>query len=90
MTKQKIGYSEIKVINSKFKIKKTMQDLFDQIVNITKASAYDILAGHVKELKEVIRDLIEKGELDDLKFTDENDTAEFKTILNRAKILSMQ
>jgi hypothetical protein len=90
MTKQKIGYSEIKVINSKFKIKKTMQDLFDQIVNITKASAYDVLAGHVKELKEVIRDLIEKGELDDLKFTDENDTAEFKTILNRAKILSMQ
>lgn len=67
-----------------------MQDLFDQIVNITKASAYDVLADHVKELKEVIRDLIEKGELDDLKFTDENDTAEFKTILNRAKILSMQ
>jgi hypothetical protein len=67
-----------------------MEDLFDQIVNITKASAYDVLAGHVKELKEVIRDLIEKGELDDLEFTDENDTAEFKTILNRAKILSVQ
>jgi hypothetical protein len=91
MTKQKIGYSEIKVINSKFKIKKkTMEDLFDQIVNISKSSAYDVLAGHVKELKEVIRDLIEKGELDDLEFTEANDTAEFKTILNRAKILSVQ
>ena len=44
----------------------------------------------VRELKQVIRDLIEKGELDDLEFTEANDTTEFKTILNRAKILSMQ
>jgi hypothetical protein len=67
-----------------------MEDLFNQIANISKAGAYDILAQQVGELKQVIRDLIEKGELDDLKFTDENDTAEFKTILNRAKILSVQ
>lgn len=67
-----------------------MEDLFNQIANISKAGAYDILAQQVRELKQVIRDLIEKGELDDLKFTDENDTAEFKTTLNRAKILSMQ
>lgn len=68
-----------------------MEDLFNQIANISKAGAYDILVAHqVRELKQVIRDLIEKGELDDLEFTETNDTAEFKTILNRAKILSVQ
>lgn len=67
-----------------------MDNLFEQIATISKAGAYDILAEQVKELKQVIRDLIEAGELDDISFTDANDTAEFKTILNRAKILSMQ
>jgi hypothetical protein len=45
-----------------------MDNLFEQIVNITKASAYDILVEQVKELKadnetlkQVIKDLI--GEL---------------------------
>ena len=63
-------------------------NLKDTIVNISKAAAYDILAAQVKELKQVIKDLIEVGELDDLEFTDEEGTEEFKAVLNKAKILS--
>lgn len=63
--------------------------LFNQMVNISKAHGYDILADHVKELKQVIRDLIESGDLNDLEFTDKESTDEFKTILNKAKILSI-
>jgi len=66
-----------------------MDNLQEQIINISKAHAYDILADQVKELKEVIRELIEAGDLDDLTFTDSDSTNEFKTILNKAKILSL-
>lgn len=66
-----------------------MTDLFEQATIITKAHGYDILANHVKELKEVVRRLIEAGDLNDLEFTDKEDTANFKAILNKAKILSL-
>ena len=63
--------------------------LFEQIANITKANGYDILAKQVIELKQVIMELIDVGELEDIEFNDSNDTAEFKKILNKAKILSI-
>lgn len=62
-----------------------MDNLFEQMTAISKAGAYDALVPHVKELKQVIRDLIEAGDLNDLEFT----TDEFKAILNRAKLLSI-
>lgn len=64
-----------------------MDNLFEQFANISKAHAYDILTDHVKELKEVIRQLIDAGDLEDLEFTTEADTLKFKLILNRAKNL---
>lgn len=67
-----------------------MENVFEQITNISKAGAYDVLADHVKELKEVIRQLIKVGELDDLEFTDSGDTEEFKKVLNKAKMLSLK
>lgn len=66
-----------------------MDNLFEQMVNINKAHGYDILAKQVDELKQVIRDLIDKGDLDDLVFTDEESTKDFKEVLNKAKILSL-
>lgn len=66
-----------------------MDSLFDQSANISKAGAYDILAEQVKELKEVIRQLIAVGELYDLTFTDPIDTDNFKKILTKARILSL-
>lgn len=65
-----------------------MDNLFEQISNISKAHAYDIVVEQVKELKKSIRDLIEVGELEDLAFTEESQTTEFKEIVNKAKILS--
>ncbi|HXS59745.1 MAG TPA: hypothetical protein VN703_02915 [Candidatus Sulfopaludibacter sp.] len=65
-----------------------MDELFEQFANVSKAHGYDILTDHVKELKDVIRQLIEAGELEDLEFTDKEDTVNFKNILNKAKILS--
>lgn len=66
-----------------------MDNLFEQIANISKAHGYDILVNQVKELKAVINDLIEVGELDDLTFTEEAQTEEFKSIINKAKILAL-
>lgn len=66
-----------------------MDGLFEQIANISKAHGYDILAGHVNNLKQVIKELIEAGDLDDLVFTDKESTDNFKSILNKAKILSL-
>lgn len=66
-----------------------MDNLFEQIANISKAHAYDILTDHNKELKEVIRQLIEAGDLEDLEFTTPADTLKFKLILKKAKILSI-
>jgi len=67
-----------------------MDDLFlTQMATISKAHAYDILAKHVTELKQVIRQLIEVGELDDIEFTNSAATEEFKKIVDKAKILSL-
>ncbi len=66
-----------------------MDNLFEQFANISKAHAYDILADQVKELKEVIKQLIEAGDLEDLEFTTPADTLKFKLILKRAKILAI-
>ena len=65
-----------------------MEDLFEHLINISKASA--IAAAQVNNLKVIIRELIEFGELDDLAFTDENDTKKFKEILKKAKINSIK
>ena len=67
-----------------------MEYLFEQLTNITKASAYDIVSAQVNDLKVIIRELIEFGQLDDLIFTDENDTKKFKEILKKAKINSIK
>lgn len=66
-----------------------MDNIFEQAALISKAHGYDILAAHVKELKEVIRQLIEVGELQDITFTDPADTIEFQAIVKKAKILSL-
>ena len=66
-----------------------MDNLFEQIANITKAHGYDILAKQVIELKQVIRELIEFGELEDIEFTNSSETDKFKKILTKAKILSI-
>lgn len=65
-----------------------MQDnLFEQFATITKASAYDIVSKQVGELKEVIRELIEEGELDKMA-TNPGATDRFKKLVKKAKILS--
>lgn len=64
-----------------------MDNLLEQITNISKAYGYDILSTQVKELKLIIRELIRVGELEDLQFNDDADTAEFQYIVNRAKIM---
>ena len=66
-----------------------MDELFEQITNISKASSYDIVCDQVNNLKVIIRELIKFGQLDDLVFTDENDTKKFKEILNKAKFNSI-
>lgn len=63
-------------------------DILQQITNITKAHGFDILSNQVKELKEIINQLINVGELEDITFTDDADTAEFQDIVRRAKIIS--
>lgn len=65
------------------------ENLFDQMVNITKASAYDVTATQVIELKQVIRDLIEVGKLDKPAFNDQRDSDLFKLVVQKAKILSI-
>lgn len=66
-----------------------MDSLFQQAANISKAQGYDILADHVGELKEVIRELIAVGELEELEFTEPTTTAAFKQLIKKAKILSL-
>lgn len=66
-----------------------MDNLFEQMTTISKAAGYDALVPHVKDLKQVIRDLIEAGDLNDLEFTDKESTDKFKAILNKAKLLSI-
>lgn len=63
--------------------------LLQQITNITKAHAFDIVSGQVKELKEAIRELIRVGELEDITFTDEAATKLFQYWVNKAKTLSL-
>ena len=83
-------YVEVKKFTIYKPIKtKTMYNLFEQMANIGKAHGYDILSEQVKELKQVIRDLIEKGDLNDLRFTDQESTDDFINTLNKAKILSL-
>lgn len=64
-------------------------DLFNQLANITKAHGYDILSEQVKELKSIIKRLIEVGELEDLEFTNQKETDQFQEIVKKAKIMSL-
>ena len=64
-------------------------ELFEQLTNISKAHAYDIVSKQVGELKEIIRQLIDLGDLNDLEFTTPEDTEAFKTILNKAKTATL-
>lgn len=66
-----------------------MDNLFKQFTNISKAHAYDIVSQQVKELKEIICQLLEVGELEDLTFTNDTETAEWKSLINKAKIASI-
>lgn len=66
-----------------------MDNIFEQIVNISKSGAYDVLSGQVKELKTVIRQLIEVGKLQDIAFTDEDETKLFQSLVTKAKRLSL-
>lgn len=63
--------------------------LFESAVNISKAHAYDIVCEQVIKLKQIVKDLIEKGDLDGLEFTDQKSTDDFKATLRTAKILSL-
>ena len=63
---------------------------YEELTNITKANAYDILKQQVADLKKTIRNLIEVGELEDLKFTSAEETAIFKKIVKDAKIKSYE
>ena len=63
-------------------------NLLNQITNISKAHAYDILVEQVQELKGAIRGLIEVGELEDIVFTDNAATAEFQALVKRVKFIS--
>lgn len=63
--------------------------LFQQMTNISKAHAFDIVSQQVGELKAIINKLIEVGELEDLTFTDPADTHEFQTIVKIAKIAAL-
>lgn len=67
-----------------------MNSIYEQITAINKAHGFDILAAHVKELKQVIRELIDKGGLDNLTpYTDKEQEKKFQEILNRAKKLAL-
>ena len=66
-----------------------MDDLFEQFANISKAQGYDILSKQVEELKAIIMQLIEVAELDTIQFTALENPEKFKTILNKAKLLSL-
>ncbi len=66
-----------------------MESLFEQMATISKAHAYDTMVSLVIDLKQIIRELIDKGDLEDLVFLNPEDTAKFKKVLNRAKILSL-
>lgn len=60
-----------------------------EATNIAKANSYDIVSKQVVELKEIIRQLIEVGELDSITFTDPDDTYKFSNLVFKAKILSL-
>ena len=47
-----------------------------------------ILSGMVRDLKQVTRELIAFGELDDLAFTNEHETKAFQQLVEKAKKLS--
>lgn len=64
-------------------------NFFEQAANISKAHGYDILAKQVGELKQIIKSLIQEGELDDLEFTNPADTLSFKELIKKAKIASL-
>ena len=66
-----------------------MENLFDQMATISKAQGFDILSKQVGELKKVIRDLINVGELEDIEFTEPAATLYFQSIVKKAKILSL-
>ena len=64
-------------------------ELFEQMANISKAHAYDIVSTQVVELKSIIRELIAFGELDEIEFTNEHQTAVWKQLINKAKVASL-
>lgn len=59
-----------------------MNDLFEQMANISKAHGYDILSQQVKDLKMVIKELVVAVE-------NKLPETEINHIINRAKILSL-
>ena len=64
-------------------------NLFEQMATISRAGAYDVASQQVQDLKQVIRELIAFGELEDLEFTQPETTAAFKQLVQKAKILSL-
>ena len=66
-----------------------MDNLLEQMANITKAHGYDILSEQVGKLKSVIKELIEVGELEDITFTEQADTDKFQAIVKKANLLSL-
>ena len=59
------------------------------MANISKAHAYDIASKQVGELKQIIREMIAFGELDEIEFTNEHQTAAWKQLINKAKVASL-
>lgn len=63
-----------------------MDNLFEQMANISKAHGYDILSNQVKELKESLRDMILLHETNPV---ERKLTQEYEEKLKKAKILSL-
>ena len=63
--------------------------LTESIVNISKAGAYDIVSKQVGELKEMIRELLKEGELEELDFIEPEENEKWQAIVKRAKLLSL-
>jgi hypothetical protein len=61
----------------------TLSDfLFNELNTLNKAAAYGYLLPKYEELKKLIIDLIDLGELESITFTDEEDTRKYREVLN--------
>lgn len=66
----------------------TLSDfIFNELNTLNKAAAYGYLLPKYQELKKLIIDLIDLGELESIIFTDEEDTRRYREVLDKIKLL---